>query len=73
MVAIKRFFLYIFYYFNTSFNRKAIQLPTDEVTYIKAKVAQGWTPDTIMGRAERPLSCSMRTLYRLFVMCEPCR
>ena len=66
MVAIKRFFLYIFYYFNTSFNRKAIQLPTDEVTYIKAKVAQGWTPDTIMGRAERPLSCSMRTLYRLF-------
>ena len=41
--------------------RKAIQLPTDEVTYIKAKVAQGWTPDTIMGRAERPLSCSMRT------------
>ena len=46
--------------------RKAIQLPTDEVTYIKAKVAQGWTPDTIMGRAERPLSCSMRTLYRLF-------
>ena len=49
MVAIKRFFLYIFYYFNTSFNRKAIQLPTDEVTYIKAKVAQGWTPDTIMG------------------------
>src|SRR5699024_8236062 len=34
--------------------------------YIKAKVAQGWTPDTIMGRAERPLSCSMRTLYRLF-------
>ena len=46
--------------------RKAIQLPTDEVTYIKAKVAQGWTPDTIMGRAEQPLSCSMRTLYRLF-------
>src|SRR5699024_9230420 len=24
------------------------------------------TPDTIMGRAEQPLSCSMRTLYRLF-------
>lgn len=46
--------------------RKAIQLPTDEATYIKAKVAQGWTPDTIMGRAERLLSCSMRTLYRLF-------
>ncbi|QLQ61665.1 hypothetical protein HHK02_11180 [Limosilactobacillus reuteri] len=28
--------------------RKAIQLPTDEVTYIKAKVAQGWTPDTVL-------------------------
>ena len=46
--------------------RKAIQLPTDEATYIKAKVAQDRTPDTIMGRAEQPLSCSMRTLYRLF-------
>ena len=50
--------------------RKAIQLPVDEVAYIKAKVAEGWTPDTIMGRADRPLSCSMRTLYRQFARGE---
>jgi len=29
-------------------------------------VAQGWTPDVIIGRAERPIACSVRTLYRQF-------
>lgn len=29
-------------------------------------VAQGWTPDVIIGRAERKISCSMRALYRQF-------
>ena len=41
-------------------------MPRDEVQYIKQRVAAGWTPDTIIGRAERPISCSMRTLYRMF-------
>lgn len=46
--------------------RKRSQLPHDEVQYINQRVAAGWTPDTIIGRAERPISCSMRTLYRMF-------
>lgn len=46
--------------------RKRTQLPSAELTYIKAKVAQGWTPDTIIGRAERSISCNRRTLYRMF-------
>lgn len=46
--------------------RKAIQLPTDEVDYIKEKIALGWTPDVIIGRQEKTISCCMRTLYRLF-------
>ena len=29
-------------------------------------VAQGWTPDVIIGRAERPIACSVSTLYRQF-------
>jgi IS30 family transposase len=47
--------------------RKVIQLPAHEVDYIKEKVTLGWTPDVIIGRKERPVSCAgMRTLYRLF-------
>ena len=46
--------------------RKKIQLTPDEKTYIKEKVHDGWTPDVIVGRNERPLSLSMRTLYRKF-------
>ena len=46
--------------------RKVIQLTTHEVDYIKEKVALGWSPDVIIGRQERPISCGMRTLYRLF-------
>ncbi|EOG22979.1 hypothetical protein SMG_02615, partial [Enterococcus faecium EnGen0180] len=27
---------------------------------------EGWTPDVIIGRAERTFSCSVSTLYRRF-------
>ncbi len=46
--------------------RKRTQLSLAELTYINDKIAQGWTPDTIIGRAERPISCNQRTLYRMF-------
>lgn len=46
--------------------RKQTQLPTIEVNYIHAQIKAGWTPDTIIGRHEHPISCSMRTLYRMF-------
>lgn len=45
---------------------KPIILPKDEFEYIKEKVALSWTPDTIIGRNEKSISCSMRTLYRIF-------
>ncbi len=50
--------------------RKKIQLKPDEKTYIKEKVRDGWTPDVIIGRNERAISCSMRTLYRKFALGE---
>lgn len=46
--------------------RRPILLPDNETDYIQKKVAQGWAPDVIIGRAECPISCSVRTLYRLF-------
>lgn len=46
--------------------RQKIVLPHEEQEYIKEKIAKGWTPDVIIGRAEQPISCSMRTLYRRF-------
>ncbi|MCC4514026.1 IS30 family transposase, partial [Limosilactobacillus reuteri] len=46
--------------------RKRTQLSLAELTYINDKIAQGWTPDTIIGRAKRPISCNRRTLYRMF-------
>ena len=46
--------------------RRPISLSDNETEYIQKKVAQGWTPDVIIGRAEFPISCSVRTLYRLF-------
>ena len=42
-----------------TFTRKQTQ-------YIKNKVSEGWTPDVIIGRGEKDLGCSMRTLYRRF-------
>lgn len=46
--------------------RKRTQLSLAELTYINDKIAQGGTLDTIIGRAERPISCNLRTLYRMF-------
>lgn len=46
--------------------RHPISLPDNETEYIQKKVVQGWTPDVIIGRGEFPISCSVRTLYRLF-------
>jgi IS30 family transposase len=45
--------------------RPAVLTPTDQA-YVTDKVREGWTPDVIAGRQERPLPCSSRTLYRLF-------
>lgn len=46
--------------------RRKIHLPEDQQIYIKEKVSQGWTPDVIIGRCEKTIDCSMRTLYRQF-------
>jgi IS30 family transposase len=46
--------------------RKQSQLPKNEVNYINEQIKTGWTPDTIIGRAEQTISCSIRTLYRMF-------
>lgn len=46
--------------------RYKIQLPQDQRDYINKKVEEGWTPDVIIGRNEKSISCSMRTLYRKF-------
>ncbi|GAA4063792.1 IS30 family transposase [Amphibacillus indicireducens] len=46
--------------------RKPIQLTQDEMEHINQKVAEGWTPDVIIGRKEKTISCGMKTLYRLF-------
>ncbi|MBW6064509.1 IS30 family transposase [Planococcus sp. CP5-4] len=46
--------------------RRKIVLPQKQLAYIQDKVAQGWTPDVIVGRAETVIDCSVRTLYRLF-------
>ena len=46
--------------------RKQSVLPTSQQKYIEEKVAQGWTPDVIVGRQEMPIDCSGRTLYRMF-------
>jgi len=46
--------------------RRRIILPENQKIYIEQKVAQGWTPDVILGRAEKPIACSTRTLYRQF-------
>ncbi len=46
--------------------RRKIVLPKKQAAYIQEKVAQGWTPDVIVGRAETAIDCSARTLYRMF-------
>lgn len=46
--------------------RKQTVLSNDQRAYVAEKVAQGWTPDVIVGRREQPINCSSRTLYRMF-------
>lgn len=46
--------------------RRPIVLPDEQCEYIQEKVVQGWAPDVLIGRAEFPISCSVRTLYRMF-------
>lgn len=41
-------------------------LPLEQQTHIKVKVVQDWIPDTITGRKEIPIGCSVRTFYRRF-------
>lgn len=45
---------------------RKIELPSCEIDYINEKTRQDWTPDVIMGRNEKSISCSTSTLYRLF-------
>lgn len=46
--------------------RRPTVLSAAQQAYVEEKVTQGWTPDVIVGRQEHPISCSVRTLYRLF-------
>lgn len=41
-------------------------LSAEDIDYIRQKNQEGWTPDVIIGRAERPLGISVKTLYRRF-------
>jgi len=41
-------------------------LPDHQTSYIQKKGTQGWTLDTVIGRSEQPINCSVRTLYRKF-------
>ena len=50
----------------TRCGRRPIVLSDEQTEYIQKRVVQGWTPDVIVGRAEFSISCSMRTLYRMF-------
>src|SRR5699024_10318525 len=42
------------------------QWSLSQLTYINDKIAQGCTPDHIIGRAERAVSCNRLTLHRMF-------
>lgn len=46
--------------------RRSTVLSDKQSTYVQEKVAQGWSPDVIIGRGEFPIDCSVRTLYRMF-------
>lgn len=50
----------------TNCGRRTILLPAEQIVYIQKRVAQRWTPDVMIGRAEFPIACSVRTLYRRF-------
>ncbi|WP_159153924.1 IS30 family transposase [Enterococcus faecalis] len=46
--------------------RRPIVLPDDQTRYIQKRVNQGWPPDVLIGRGEKTIDCSARTLYRKF-------
>lgn len=46
--------------------RRSTVLSDEQSTYVQEKVAQGWSPDVIIGRSEMKLDCSVCTLYRMF-------
>lgn len=46
--------------------RRKKRLSSEDIDYIKRRVNDGWTPDTLIGRNERPLNVSVKTLYRRF-------
>ena len=50
----------------SNYGRHRIVLLENQSAYIREKVADGWTPDTIIGRGEHPIDCSVKTLYRMF-------
>ena len=41
--------------------RTEIIFPAEEKEYIAKRSTEGWTPDVIIGRAERTFSCSVST------------
>lgn len=41
-------------------------LSQEDVEYVQQKNQEGWTPDVIIGRKERDLGISVRTLYRRY-------
>lgn len=47
------------------FGRRKVKQSTQYIQEIKDKLTLGWTPDTIIGRGESDIPCSIKTLYRL--------
>ncbi len=43
--------------------RRRIVLPKHQISYIQKRIADGWTPDTIIGRNEEPISCQDRYTF----------
>ena len=46
--------------------RTEIIFPAEEKEYITERASEDWTPDVIIGRAERTFSCSVSPLYHWF-------
>lgn len=46
--------------------RRSIILPIEQYDYVQTMISHGSIPDVIIGRAEFIISCSARTLYRMF-------
>ena len=59
------------YYYRFCVNKKRCGakkkiLSQEDVEYLREKNQEGWTPDVIIGRNERDLGMSVRTLYRRY-------